>query len=758
MAEHENIRQLISIYIDGEASQNEKVTVERHLALCDDCRRYYNDLKKISSSLHSVSDEDLSPDLEQQINKKFREGREMKTNISRNLFQAATLGILLLACLLSVQVYIKRGIQGRLRSASDDIGAQYSVSNMNVRTVTTVASSTGDQAQLGWQDVASTQGVTKEKQVGQYEPYYLESEYSVTRDEMAGRTSGGDGYQSSQYDPSMWGSGTGFPDGTIRRELETGGYQQSAYDASPWAPPAPRAGVVDLALRTDKIAVRGVTIEEKEGILDYGSKGELRQDLDIFWDEEIRPEQPNTEQYDRIYENEFLKVTENPLSTFSIDVDTASYSNVRRFLNNYQRPPADAVRIEEMINYFVYDYPQPAGNDPFSINVEASVCPWNANHELVLIGLQGRELSPEATPPSNLVFLIDVSGSMNQPDKLPLLKNAFQMMTKQLRPQERISIVTYAGRAGLVLEGAYGNEKQRILDAISRMQAGGSTAGGQGIRLAYEVARRNFIPNGNNRVILATDGDFNVGVSSDSEMVRLIEEKRQEGIFLTILGFGTGNYKDAKMEKIADKGNGNYYYIDTIQEGKKVLGHELGSTLFTIAKDVKIQIEFNPGQIKAYRLIGYENRILAKEDFNDDTKDAGELGAGHTVTALYEIVPAGSYEEYSDVDELKYQQVRVRPSSDLLTVKLRYKQPDEGFSQLMTRVLVAEEIEHGRPSQNFRWASAVAEFGLLLRDSKYKGNAAYRHVLEEARHAKGADSWGYRHEFIGLVEKAQALR
>ncbi len=347
----------------------------------------------------------------------------------------------------------------------------------------------------------------------------------------------------------------------------------------------------------------------------------------------------NTEQYDHIQENGYLEAMSNPLSTFSIDVDTASYSNVRRFINGSQLPPTDAVRIEEFINYFNYDYPQPDGEHPFSITTEVSTAPWNPAHKLVHIGLQGQQVDKTELPDSNLVFLFDISGSMNDANKLPLLKQGFRLLVEQLTERDRVAIVVYAGAAGLVLPSTSGAEKATILEAIDRLEAGGSTAGGAGIQLAYGQAKENFIPNGNNRIILATDGDFNVGASSDGELVRMIEEKRDDGIFLSILGFGTGNYKDSKMEKLADKGNGNYAYIDTIREAKKVLVSEMAGTLLTIAKDVKIQIEFNPTKVQAYRLIGYENRLLAKEDFTDDSKDAGELGAGHTVTALYEIIP-----------------------------------------------------------------------------------------------------------------------
>jgi len=469
----------------------------------------------------------------------------------------------------------------------------------------------------------------------------------------------------------------------------------------------------------------------------------------------------NTEQYDLIQENEFLAALANPLSTFSIDVDTASYSNVRRFINDGRLPPKDAVRIEELINYFTYDYPSPEGDQPFSISTEISACPWNPEHRLVHIGLQGKRMFNEDLPPGNLVFLLDVSGSMDTPRKLPLLKKAFKLLVNQLSSRDSVSIVVYAGAAGLVLPPTYGHQKDTILDAIDRLSAGGSTAGGQGIRLAYDVAKKNFIPEGNNRVILATDGDFNVGVSSDSELVRLIEEKREQGISLTVLGFGTGNYKDSKMEKLADKGNGNFAYIDNILEAKKVLVSEMGATLLTIAKDVKIQVEFNPAMIKGYRLVGYENRMLDKEDFNDDRKDAGELGAGHSVTALYEIVPAGSSTQLGDVDDLKYQKSTISPSAfdtdEIMTVKLRYKAPDGDTSRLIALALTNDGSSLDETSNDYRFSAAVAAFGMLLRDSKFKGQASWDNVLQMALNARGADSAGYRAEFIRLAEKCKLM-
>ena len=471
----------------------------------------------------------------------------------------------------------------------------------------------------------------------------------------------------------------------------------------------------------------------------------------------------NTEEYARIYENPFLSAMTNPLSTFSIDVDTASYSNVRRQIQYGNMPYPDAVRIEELINYFTYDYPEPEGEHPFSFNTEVSECPWNPENKLIHIGLQGRKVSFENLPPNNLVFLLDVSGSMEDENKLPLLKDAFELLINELRPIDRVSIVVYAGAAGLVLPPTTCNNKETILTALNNLNAGGSTAGGQGIILAYDTALKYFDPEGNNRIILATDGDFNVGASSDGELIRLIEEKRNQGIFITVLGFGMGNYKDTKMESIADHGNGNYAYIDTIREAEKVLVSEMGGTLLTIAKDVKIQIEFNPVIVESYRLIGYENRIMAKEDFDDDTKDAGELGSGHTVTVLYEIVPK-SYEmstldflePFIEAEQLKYQESTITSDAyelnELLTIKFRYKQPDSDVSTLIEVPVLDSNIPLEDTSNNFRWSAAVAEWGLLLRDSEYKGNATYTQVLKLARDSLDPDLKGYRAEFIELVE------
>ncbi|MBO6575908.1 MAG: VWA domain-containing protein [Rhodothermales bacterium] len=480
-----------------------------------------------------------------------------------------------------------------------------------------------------------------------------------------------------------------------------------------------------------------------------------RPPLRAGWDPDF-----STEDYTRIRENGFLNVTDDPLSTFSIDVDAASYSNVRRFIRDGIAPPRDAVRIEEMINYFSYDYPNPEAGKPFSTVMEVGPAPWNAEHQLLHVGLKGAPIDLVGRPASNLVFLLDVSGSMNQQSKLPLLKKAFRMLTAELGENDRVSIVVYAGAAGMVLPPTSGDNAETILKALDQLQAGGSTAGAAGIQLAYDTARRNHIAGGINRVILATDGDFNVGVSSDAELVRLIEDRRRQGTYLTVLGFGTGNLKDNKMEQLADHGNGNYYYIDSELEARKVLVSELGGTLHTIAKDVKLQIEFNPAHIQAYRLIGYENRLLADADFNDDTKDAGELGAGHTVTALYELVPVGVESSAARaVDELRYQapgRTLAATSGELLTLKLRYKAPDSESSERIVHAL--QEPDRGTAvTADFAFSAAVAAFGMILRDSEYKGAASLEQVRRLARMGKGQDHRGYRSDFLALVDDYDRL-
>ncbi len=467
-----------------------------------------------------------------------------------------------------------------------------------------------------------------------------------------------------------------------------------------------------------------------------------------------------TESYSPINENPFIRVKVDPRSTFSIDVDTAGYSLIRRHLTSGNKPPPGAVRIEEMVNYFTYpSYAQPTGGQPFSVNTEVSAAPWSPGHRLVRIGLKGKAVSAAMNKPSNLVFLLDVSGSMNSANKLPLLKRGLKLLVDQLDNRDKVAVVVYAGASGLVLPATTGSNKEAIMAALDKLQAGGSTNGGQGIELAYKVAQDNFVQGGINRVILATDGDFNVGISNRSQLKQLIEKKAKSGVFLSVLGFGSGNYKDSTLETLADKGNGNYAYIDSIREARKVLVEQAAGTLVTIAKDVKIQVEFNPAKVQAFRLIGYENRMLAHRDFNDDKKDAGEIGAGHTVTALYELIGPGQKVPGPAPDKLKYQRPAQTSgnSNELLTVKLRYKQPAGSTSQLI-EVPVADSGESfSQSSTDFRFAAAVAAFGMLLRNSPHKGAATYGEVLNIARDTLGKDQGGYRGEFVKLVAKAQKL-
>ena len=469
----------------------------------------------------------------------------------------------------------------------------------------------------------------------------------------------------------------------------------------------------------------------------------------------------NTEEYGRIQENGFKSVADTPLSTFSIDVDPASYSNMRRFINRGELPPADAIRTEELVNYFSYDYPKPTGDDPVKITVEAGTCTWNTTHRLVRIGLKAKEIPTEQLPASNLVFLIDISGSMWGANRLDLVKSSLKLLVNNLRNKDKVAIVTYAGSAGVKLEATSGGDKQKIREAIDELTAGGSTAGGAGIHLAYQIAKKNFISDGNNRIILCSDGDFNVGVSSAEGLEQLIEKERKSGVHLTVLGYGMGNYKDKKIQVLAEKGNGNHAYIDNLQEANRVLVGEFGATLHTVAKDVKLQVEFNPSQVQAYRLIGYESRLLKDEDFNNDAKDAGDMGAGHTVTAFYEVIPAGVKNEYvGKVDDLKYQKkekMTLKPtgSDELLTVKLRYKAPDKDVSRKMELPFVDNKGDS--VSSDFRFASAVAMFGQLLRDSDFKGTADYDKVIKLAKQGVNNDERGYRREFIRLVEAAKGL-
>jgi len=523
--------------------------------------------------------------------------------------------------------------------------------------------------------------------------------------------------------------------------------------------------VVDVVLVEDKQQLNEVTVVGYGSVRKQSVTGSVTQVLrgrvaGVSMQRGFMPyPAENRESYATIQENGYHDARRDPLSTFSIDVDPASYANVRRFLNNGQLPPPDAVRVEEMINYFHYDYPQPTAEEPFSVTMELAACPWNPQHQLVQVALQGRTVETQNLPPANLVFLVDVSGSMSSANKLPLVQAGLRELVRQLRPQDRVALVAYAGAAGLVLPPTPGNQPEKILAAIDNLSAGGSTAGGAGLRLAYRVARENFNQAGNNRVVLATDGDFNVGERSDRAMEQLITEERESGVFLTVLGVGEGNLQDHKMELLADKGSGNYAYLDNLPEAHRVLVRQFGGTLFTIAKDVKLQLEFNPARVQQYRLVGYENRLLAAEDFNNDRKDAGELGAGHTVTALYEVVPVGAPPV---VDKLKYQAsptpAAPAAAAELLTVKLRYKEPQGSTSRLLTRTLGGPVRPLAQASENLRFAAAVAQFGMLLRQSDYRGAATYVEVARQAEAARGRDADGYRAEFIRLVRAAAGLR
>jgi Ca-activated chloride channel family protein len=497
--------------------------------------------------------------------------------------------------------------------------------------------------------------------------------------------------------------------------------------------------------------------------LDFETEAQFEPPLIPAIDDEGRGPGKGGDQYARIIENPFAKVADHPLSTFSIDVDTASYANVRQFLlQSGTLPPPDAVRIEELVNYFDYDYAGPQGDEPFATHIEVANCPWRPEHRLARIAIQGKEIDRRARPLSNLVFLIDVSGSMQNSNKLPLLKRGMKLLAEQLGENDRVAIVVYASAEGLALPTTYGSESRKIMAALENLAAGGSTNGGAGIELAYKVAQQNFIQGGVNRVILCTDGDFNVGTTSPAALERLAEEKAKTGVFLTVLGFGRGNLNDAMMESISNKGNGNYAYIDGLTEARKVLVEQMSGTLVTIAKDVKIQIEFNPAQVAAYRLIGYENRRLADEDFKDDTKDAGEIGAGHSVTALYELVPAGKKVNGGQIDDLKYQQPNkptdAASSGELLTLKLRYKKPDGDKSIPLEFSVKDDDKKFGQASQDFRFASSVAAFGMLLRGSKYSGSATMEAVLEIANANRGQDEHGYRAEFVEIVREAKRLK
>ncbi|MET0390963.1 MAG: VWA domain-containing protein, partial [Polyangiales bacterium] len=535
---------------------------------------------------------------------------------------------------------------------------------------------------------------------------------------------------------------------------------QGIVTPAPAAPGVPEEGRASLGSQPlsglqQAMSARGALMGDGVGTIGYGSGGGgfAGKGRSAFG-----PAAFTTERYAHAADNAFHDTQDTPLSTFSIDVDTAAYANVRRFLREGRLPPTDAVRIEELVNYFAYDYPEPKSDEPLSVTTDVGAAPWAPEHRLLRIGLKTRAIDSSHAPPNNLVFLIDVSGSMASADKLPLLKRGLSMLASNLRPQDRVAIVVYAGSSGLVLPSTRGSQRDEILAALDRLDAGGSTNGAAGIQLAYRVAREHFVEGGTNRVILATDGDFNVGTTSEGELVRLIEDERRSGVFLTVLGFGRGNLNDSGMESLADHGNGSYAYIDSIAEAHKVLVREAGSTLVTVAKDVKLQVEWNPVRVARYRLIGFENRLLAARDFNDDKKDAGELGAGHTMTALYEIVPHTANMR-AEVDPLKYQAQTpsvAATSDELMTLKIRYKQPSDDASRLVTQTIRDAEAR-AEPATDTRWAAAVACFGMVLRGSEHKGNASVERCAGLARGAVGADKTGQRHELVALMEQAKQL-
>jgi Ca-activated chloride channel family protein len=538
-----------------------------------------------------------------------------------------------------------------------------------------------------------------------------------------------------------------------------------AFAESPAPPLGKSANDETIKLESFMVSASPASARAPKGKLNLGAPS--RESTAFGYISGGRDRDANTEAYAQTNDNGFLRVGDQPLSTFSIDVDTASYANVRRFLKQNRRPPASAVRIEELVNYFPYDYAAPTGNVPFAASLEVASAPWMPDHRLVRIGLKGREVSDAQRPPANLVFLLDVSGSMTHPNKLPLVKQSLRLLVEKLRPDDRVAIAVYAGASGLALPSTSAREKATILEAINELTPGGSTNGAMGIQLAYDIAKANFVPGGVNRVILATDGDFNVGTTSEGELVNLIEEKAKSGVFLSVLGYGMGNLKDSTLEQLADKGNGNYAYIDSLAEAKKTLVEQAGGTLMTIAKDVKIQVEFNPAQVQAYRLIGYENRMLAKEDFNNDKIDAGEIGAGHTVTALYEVVPVGAAmpDETPAVDGLKYQKPKQGAGSlkqgalnaEMLTVKIRYKEPAGEVSSKLEFPLVDGGTAFADASPDFKFAASVAGFGMALRDSPHKGQLTLADVLVWGQSSLGQDPGGYRAEFLTLVGVAERL-
>lgn len=848
--DHDKIKELISSYIDGAVSEQERREVEDLILNEKQWQDYYKELQKLSGTLQEWRDEEVSADMANEIQKtlldeKLQEGANMKSDTWLKVGGGAfvTFAICMIIGIVYLRTFSQEAREDYISEKQTiDRSAVYEPYFQSVPEQETIASDydaeetvgsvpgdasgyfVGAKGRVGAKDVAkesafdlaaSYEEVSQkagEAVTSKVKKSKLLQDESIRIEKKNDRRQTG-GFQASSYDTRL-GLIHGLGDPPVRESESPYIYEQNVQPLVNSQAATPTESVsrarANAGFQVQEMAANGEYDKEVsygdrlEGARSFSKISSLRkqerriqpssavvyEDFDnaeerkrrdvgrhsyrpapIIADDMVYPPYPetppqrrykprSTEEYDPIYENPFLMAQTSPLSTFSVDVDTASYSNVRRFLEQGQLPPANAVRIEEMVNYFEYNYPTPRRGEPFSVNAFGAVCPWNPRHVLVQVGLKGNVPDQNKIPPSNLVFLIDVSGSMNRANKLPLLKRSLKLMVDQLRNDQHVAIVTYSGSARLVLDSTSGAYKNRIHAAIDNLSASGSTAGEAGLRLAYRIARKNYIRNGNNRVILASDGDFNVGMQNDHDLVHFIQGKKEEGVFLSILGFGTGNYKDSKMEKIANNGNGNYHYIDSYQEGRKVLVNELGSTLFTIAKDVKIQVEFNPQHVQAYRLIGYENRVLTNRDFNNDRVDAGEIGAGHTVTALYEVVPtnggATPYHHERGVDRLKYQKAPFWINQELMTLKLRYKPVKSNRSRLIKKVVKRSDVRD-RMNADLAFASAVAEFGMLLRNSRFKGNASYDRVLQRASQARGSDLQGRRGAFLRMVEKAKRL-
>lgn len=721
-------KQLLSAYADDAVTPEERTQAEQLLRERPECRAYLDEIKSLSSALHTFKDQRLSPDAEQNMRSKITKERPMQTISWKPVSLVA---VTVLVTFFLTQQYTRTsmlGSDGGLMTSTDEVSHQ----------IAAAPHSTMSASRFNYKEADASASMTQPIPVSRPTPMPVAPPPTMRPIMPAGgpaqyaREMKSDMALAKAKPQGQWLMGQAAPASSI-----AGNMMDIKKDAMPAAGLAMRSMSVQSSNDYWGGSVNEAYVEYATPMPYYGY---------------------NAEEYAQFVEQGFVDVKANPLSTFSVDVDTSSYSNIRRFLSQGTLPPADAVRIEEMVNYFNYNYPKPKGNEPFSITTNMAVCPWNPEHQLVRIGLKGRMPTTTQLAASNLVFLIDVSGSMNSADKLPLVQQGLKMMVSRLRPQDRVSMVVYAGNAGLVLDSTPGDQKWVINNAIDSLSAGGSTGGGEGIALAYDIARRNFVQGGNNRVILATDGDFNVGITDTNQLVEMMKYQRRNGVFLTLLGVGQGNLKDNRMQQLADKGDGNYYYIDGELEAKKVLVDELGSTLYTIAKDVKIQVEFNPAVVQSYRLVGYEKRVLAKEDFNNDRKDAGEIGAGHTVTALYEVVPAGAPAE-GRVDALKYQKNWAWPTwggGEVMTVKLRYKEPQGNTSKLIARNIKKTDITD-EPTGDFAWAASVAQYGMLLKGSSYAGNATYEDVLRLARNNFGADPDGLKAEFIQMVEQTRRL-